>query len=143
MESESLKHNADLAPLYEYFWSLGYIDLDEKCGPDSCGGELAETAAEVYLYFPTTGGWRIEELLATIKYLCPAAEHASLLQDAAHLFATAQPIIEDASKLAAIGSGMPEIGPVAAGTATLLDVLAKLKITSVPRLMTIGGPCRR
>src|SRR5579863_791495 len=48
-------------------WSLGYIDLDGNCGPDSWGGELADTAAEVYLYFPTTGGWQIEELLATIN----------------------------------------------------------------------------
>jgi hypothetical protein len=132
MENESPNHNTDLAPLYEYFWSIGFVDLDRKCGPETWGGELADTAAEVYLYFPTTGGWRIKELLATIKYLCPAAEHSSLLQEAADLFATAQPIIEDASKLAAIGSGLPEIGPVAASAATLLDVLAKLKITSVP-----------
>ena len=131
-ENEGLKQGTNLAPLYEYYWSLGYIDLDKKCGPDSWGGELADTAAEVYLYFPTTGGWRIEELLATIKYLCPAMEHASLLQNAAHMFAAAQPMVEDASKLAAIGSGVPGVGLIAASTATLLDVIAKLKVTSVP-----------
>jgi hypothetical protein len=131
-ENEGLKQGTNLAPLYEYYWSLGYIDLDRQCGPDSWGGELADDAAEVHLYFPSTGGWRIEELLATIKYLCPAKEHASLLQDAAHMFATAQPIVDDASKLAAIGSGLPGGGPIAASTATLLDVIAKLKVTSVP-----------
>jgi hypothetical protein len=128
----SSKAGTNLAPMYEYYWNLGYIDLDKQCGPDRWGGELADTAAEVHLYFPTTGGWRIEELVATIKYLCPAKEHASLLQDAAHMFATAQPIVEDASKLAAIGSALPGVGPIAASTATLLDVLAKLKVTSVP-----------
>jgi hypothetical protein len=131
-ENGSLTRCTNLAPLYEYYWSLGYIDLDGKCGPHSWGGELADTAAEVHLYFPTTGGWRIEELLATIKYLCPAREHASLLQEAAHMFAAAQPIVEDASKLAGVGSMLPGVGPIAASTATLLDVIARLKVTSVP-----------
>jgi hypothetical protein len=131
-ENEAVRRCTNLAPLYEYYWSLGYIDLDGKRGPGSWGGELVDTAAEVTLYFPTSGGWRVEELLATIKYLCPAKEHTSLLQEAAHMFATAQPIVEDASKLATIGSGLPGVGPIAAGTATLLDVIAKLKVTSVP-----------
>jgi hypothetical protein len=131
-EGEDLRRTTNLVPMYEYYWSLGYIDLDEKCGPDSWGGDLADTAAEVYLYFPTVGGWQIEELLATLKYLCPAKEHASLLQDAAHMFAAAQPIVDDASKLAAVGSGLPGVGPIAASTATLLDVIARLKVTSVP-----------
>jgi hypothetical protein len=131
-EGKDLTRSTNLAPLYEYYWSLGYIDLDGSCGPDSWGGELADTAAEVYLYFPTVGGWQIEELLATIKYLCPGREHASILQDAAHLYAAAQPIVEDASKLAAVGSGLPGVGPIAGSTASLLDVIARLKLTSVP-----------
>jgi hypothetical protein len=48
------------------------------------------------------------------------------------MFAAAQPIVDDASKLAAIGSGLPGVGPIAASTATLLDVIARLKVTSVP-----------
>jgi hypothetical protein len=83
------------------------------------------------LYFPTNGGWRIEELLATIKYLCPGREHSSLLQDAAHMFSTAQPIVDDASKLAA-ASGVPGVGLLAASTASLLDTIGRLKLTSVP-----------
>jgi hypothetical protein len=135
-EGNDLTRTTNLAPLYEYYWSLGYVDLDGKCGPSSWGGELADTAAEVYLYlyFPTVGGWQIEELLATVKYLSPAREHASLLRDAAHLFVAAQPIVDDASKLAAAGSGLPGVGPIAASTATLLDVIARLKVTSVPPL---------
>jgi hypothetical protein len=131
-EGKDLQRTTNLVPLYEYYWSLGYIDLDGKCGPNSWGGELADTAAEVYLYFPTVGGWQIEELLATVKYLCPAREHSSLLKDAAHLFAAAQPIVDDASKLAGVGRGLPGVGPIAASTATLLDVIARLKVTSVP-----------
>src|SRR5262249_27312591 len=107
-------------------------DLDGKCGPSAWGGELAETAAEVYLYFPTAGGWRAEEMLATIKYLCPGREHASILQNAAHMFSTVQPIVEDASKLAEAGAVLPDGGRVAASTARLLDTITRLKITSVP-----------
>lgn len=130
-ENGSLKQCTNLVPLYEYYWSVGYIDADGKRGPGPRGRNLADTAAEVYLYFPTTGGWRVQELVATIKYLCPGREHASILRDAAHTFATAQPIVEDASKLAA-RSGLPGVGPIAASTATLLDVIARLKVTSVP-----------
>lgn len=127
-EQQGLKEGARLAPLYEYCWTLGHLDDDRK----HTWGELAEKAAEVYLYFPSTGGWRIQELVATVKYLCPAREHASLLQEAAHMFATAQPIIEDASKLAAGAAWIPGAGIAATGTAALLDTIAKLKITSVP-----------
>jgi hypothetical protein len=130
-EQHGLKEGARLAPLYEYCWSLGYLDDDTKHSSESWGN-LAETAAEVYLYFPSAGGWRIQELVATVKYLCPAREHASLLQEAAHMFATAQPIIEDASKLAGSAAWVPGVGMAATGTAALLDTIAKLKVTSVP-----------
>jgi hypothetical protein len=131
-EGDGFKRATSLAPVYEYYWSIGYIDLDGKCGPDNWGGEPGDTAAEVYLYFPTVGGWQVEELIATIKYLCPAKEHSSIIQSAAHMFAAAQPIVEDASKLAAAGSVVPGAGPIAASTATLLDVIARLKVTSIP-----------
>jgi hypothetical protein len=126
-----LKQCINFAPLYEYYWSLGFVDLDGKCGPGTWGGELAQTAAEVYLYFPTTGGWRVEELLATIKYLCPSREHTSHLQGAADMFSTAKPIVEDVSKLASVGSMLPGVGPIAASSAVLLNAIARLKITSV------------
>jgi hypothetical protein len=132
-EHQGLKEGARLAPLYEYCWNLGCLDDDDMEHATEGWGDLADTAAEVYLYFPTAGGWRVEELVATVKYLCPAREHTSLLQEAAHMFATAQPIIEDVSKLASASSALaPGIGPAATGTAALLDTIAKLKLTSVP-----------
>jgi hypothetical protein len=130
-EDPGLKQCINFAPLYEYYWSLGFVDLDGKCGPGTWGGELAQTAAEVYFYFPTTGGWRVEELVATVKYLCPSREHASHLQDAANMFSTAKPMVEDASKLASVGSMLPGVGPIAASSAVLLNAIARLKITSV------------
>jgi hypothetical protein len=130
-EQHGLKEGARLAPLYEYCWSLGYLDGETKHTSENWGN-LADIAAEVYLYFPSVGGWRIQELVATVKYLCPAREHASLLQEAAHMFATARPIIEDASKLAGSAAWIPDVGMAATGTAALLDTIAKLKITSVP-----------
>lgn len=130
-KGEASRHSSNLAPVYEYYWSLGYIEHDKKNGPPSWSGDPGGTAAEIYLYFPTTGGWRAEELLATVKYLCPGREHSSLLQNAAHIFSTAQPIVEDASKLAA-ATGVPGVGLIAGSTAALLDVVGRLKLTSIP-----------
>src|SRR5690242_1665805 len=111
-ENEISRHSTNLAPLYEYYWSLGYVDIDKKCGPAGWGGNPKETAAEVYMYFPTTGGWWIQELVATVKYLIPGTEHLSVLKHVADLFATAQPIVEDVSKIASAGSGLPGVGPI-------------------------------
>lgn len=127
-EDAGLLRCTNFAPLYEYYWSLGFVDLDGKCGPDTWAGELTQTAAEVYFYFPTTGGWRVEELLATIKYLCPSKEHTSHLKDAADMFATAAPIVDDVSKLVSV---VPGIGTIAASSSILLDAIARPKITSV------------
>ena len=70
-------------------------------------------------------------MLATIKYLCPSREHLSHLKDAAEMFSAAKPIVEDASKLASVGSMLPGVGPIAASSAVLLNTIARLKITSV------------
>lgn len=65
------------------------------------------------------------------KYLCPSREHLSHLKDAAEMFSAAKPIVEDASKLASVGSMLPGVGPIAASSAVLLNTIARLKITSV------------
>ena len=36
--SQGSAHRTNIAPLFEYYWSLGYIDLDGECGPESWGG---------------------------------------------------------------------------------------------------------
>ena len=51
-EDAGLRQCTNFAPLYEYYWSLGFVDLDGKCGPGTWGGELAETAAEVLFLLP-------------------------------------------------------------------------------------------
>jgi hypothetical protein len=66
-----------------------------------------------------------------VKYLCPGRDHSSLLQDAAQIFSTAQPIVDDAAKLAA-ATGVPGVGLIAGSTAALLDTVGRLKLTSVP-----------
>lgn len=37
-EDAGLKQCINFAPLYEYYWSLGFVDLDGKCGPGTWGG---------------------------------------------------------------------------------------------------------
>jgi hypothetical protein len=47
------------------------------------------------------------------------------------MFSAAKPIVEDASKLASVGSMLPGVGTIAASSAVLLNTVARLKITSV------------
>src|SRR5258708_5378711 len=67
------------APIYEYWWTIGHPGrphemkywwdgLGRDPGSDDLWENLDETAARVYLFFPLGGGWRIKELVATVKY---------------------------------------------------------------------------
>jgi len=91
----------------------------------------SDPAARVYMFFPVSGGWRIKELTATVKYLSPVPKQQSLWEKAAQEWQVLSPIVQDASTLAdAIG---PEVGVPVQGAAKTLDALAKLKITSLPQ----------
>jgi len=66
-------------PIYEYWWTIGHPGQ----GPEhhhlwpgrpkdqSLWKKLDNPVARVYLYFPVHAGWRIKELVATVKYLSP------------------------------------------------------------------------
>lgn len=116
------------APVYEYWWTIGHLGNWD----DSFWGQLEDPAARVYLYFPVWGGWRIKEIVAAVKYLSPTADQQSAWNMAAQDWQALQPIVVSASQLAtALGSG---VGTAAAGAASLLSVIAKLTINSVPQV---------
>lgn len=50
------------------------------------------------------------------------------------MFASAQPIVEDVSKLASVGSMLPGVGPIAASSAVLLNAISRLVLAVVLRL---------
>ncbi len=114
------------APVYEYWWTIGHLGHWD----DSFWGQLEDPAARVYVYFPVWGGWRIKEVVAAVKYLSPTADQQSSWNAAVKDWQALQPIVADASQLA---TALGPAGTAAGGAASLLSVIAKLKINSVPQ----------
>ena len=131
------------APIYEYWWTIGHPGhgaqhggmLDRLLGPKNLWERLADPAARVYLFFPLGGGWRVKELVATVKYLSPLPHEHSFMAKAAEEWQTLAPIAEGASKLmSAAGSVAVPGGAVLGKSAKMLDGLARTKLGSVPQV---------
>ena len=131
------------APVYEYWWTIGHPGHPEHRGgfleraarPKSLWQRLADPAARVYVYFPLGGGWRVKELIATVKYMSPVAHEQSFSEKAAKDWQTIQPLVQGASTLAsAVGSAGVLAGGVANQSAKVLGGLAQLKLDSVPQV---------
>jgi hypothetical protein len=129
-------------PIYEYWWTLGHAGAApqrRRLWPMRktevpTWRKLHDVAAHVYLYFPLNSGWRIKELVATVKYLRPVADHQkSLSQAAAREWTKVQPLMEGTGELASKLGVIPGVGSVAAGAAPILSALAKLNVGSVPQ----------
>jgi hypothetical protein len=89
----------------------------------------------VYLYFPLGGGWRVNELVATIKYMSPVAHEQTFWEKAAQDWQTIQPLVQGASTLASTaGAAGVVAGGVAGQSAKILGGLAQLKLDSVPQV---------
>lgn len=131
----------DSTPIYEYWWTIGHAGQapehhhlwPERPSENPIWNKLEDIAARVYLYFPISSGWRIKELVATVKYLSPVHDQASWSTAAAEEWTKIQPLMEDAGNLASKLGPIPGVGTVAAGAAPILSTLAKLKIGSVPQ----------
>jgi hypothetical protein len=123
-------------PTYEYRWTIGHPGghrHTEHLWPlrkrsEDLWEELEEPAARAYIFFPQSGGWRIEEVLATVKYLRPVYEQEKLTQQAAETFQKISPYVEDISKLAGL---VPN--PAFTAASSLLGTVAKLQLNDVPR----------
>jgi len=71
---------AQAAPIYEYWWTVGHGGFSEHREHfwDHLGAQAQdhdiwhdlndETAARVYVFFPIDAGWRVKELISTVKY---------------------------------------------------------------------------
>ncbi len=126
------KNVAD-APVYEYWWTIGHpgapeehrhwFDEKQERRPWQ---EVADPAVRVYVYFPVSAGWRVNEIVATLKYLSPVPEQSTWLETASRDFQAVQPLLANASSVAELVPG--------AGTASKwLSTIAKLQISSLPQ----------
>ncbi len=140
--------------IYEYFWTIGisqclYDRLFLLHTKGNKALRLAETelgkaeqtvktevdkvlqqdepGAEVTLYFPLSGGWRIYEVVSTIRYLRPLPHQENLVDEVTHYWQTVGPVVDSVA-----GFLGHLAGPASAVSSTLLHSLAKLPITSLP-----------
>lgn len=130
------------APVYQYWWTLGHpgaaAHRQQWGGLLGGRGEAADpgtppwerlrddVAARVYLYFPIGGGWRIREIIATVKYLTPVHQQESWWAQAGQELKLLQPLVTDAGDIAGLVPG-------GATTSRWLQTISKLQIGSVPQ----------
>jgi len=124
-------------PIYEYWWTIGHAGnkpehphLFEGRAKQDLWRRLEDVAARVYLYFPISGGWRVQELAASAKYLSPVQHQADWTEKASQEWQRMQPILAGAGQAA---SALGVVGAIAAGAAPILSAIAKLQLGSVPQ----------
>ncbi len=134
--------SAQGAPIYEYWWTIGHTGAsahhghlwehsDDSPSTETLWHDLNDVAARLYLFFPISAGWRVKELVATVKYLTPIHNQVSLTEKAHKTWAAASPLVGDVGHVA--GALTPIAGPAAVGASALLSALAKVQINSVPQ----------
>jgi hypothetical protein len=127
-------------PIYEYWWTIGHggskphhRHLFEARAKLELWERLEDVAARVYLYFPVSGGWRVQELAASAKYLSPVQHQSDWTTKAAEDWQRMQPILAGAGQAASALGVVPGVGTAAAGAAPILSAMAKLQVGSVPQ----------
>jgi hypothetical protein len=128
------------APVYEYWWTIGHggtkpehRHLFENRKKVNLWHRLEDIAARVYLYFPISGGWRMQELVASAKYLSPVSRQSDWTEKAAAEWQRMQPILAGAGQAASALGVVPGVGTVAAGAAPILSAMSKLQVGNVPQ----------
>jgi hypothetical protein len=127
------------APIYEYWWTIGHPGRSNEMrhwwdvtrrdpSADDLWENLEDMAARVYLYFPLGAGWRIKELVATVKYLSPALKGVTWWSKVAEDWQAVAPVVQGMSSVASLAP-IPGAGSAAA----LLSSIAKMQINSVPQ----------
>jgi hypothetical protein len=127
-------------PVYEYWWTVGHgghgplhHHLFDDHAHEPIWESLADPAGRVYLYFPIHGGWRVKELVATVKYLNPALDQKTWTAKIADELKSLEPAAATVgAAVAPVLSPVPVAGPLIAGSSPYLSALAKMKADSVP-----------
>lgn len=127
------------APVYEYWWTLGHpgtapqpppaqgdIMAPPNRGDRKVWQDLQDIAARVYLYFPVSRGWRVREIIATVKYLTPVHQQQSWWAQAGADLKLLTPLVGDAGDIAGLIPG-------GATVSKWLETISKLQIASVPQ----------
>jgi hypothetical protein len=116
-------------PIYEYFWTIGISDhlLNQFSHNDTDKLWHHSAGAKVSVYFPLKHGWRVEEVLASVKYVRPLPHQDDLVKKVTEYWNIVAPGVGKAAEFIE----HLDIPGVSMG-ATLIDTLAKAPITSLP-----------
>jgi hypothetical protein len=132
--------DTNATPVYEYWWTIGHggsrpqhPHLFEGREKLDLWHRLEDIAARVYLYFPISGGWRVQELAASAKYLRPVQHQSEWTDKAAAEWQRLQPILAGASQAAGVLTAVPGVGIAAASMAPVLSAVSKLQLGAVPQ----------
>lgn len=107
--------------IYQYWWTIGHDG-----GNQTFWSRLQDDpAARVYMYFPLDKGWRIKELVATVKYLQPYLERLSPWERIAN---DLQNVVVPAA--AGVGGVVSAIPPLA-GAGAALSAIGKVQVNSI------------
>jgi hypothetical protein len=130
-------------PVYEYWWTIGHGGhgplphhlLGDRSG-EPVWERLADPAGRVYLYFPVHAGWRVKELVATVKYLNPVQDQQNWTARISDELRLLEPAVSGAASVGAAVAPelafVPAVGPLLAGAGPYLSAIAKMKAGSVP-----------
>jgi hypothetical protein len=84
------------------------------------------------MFFPTTGRWRVKEVVANITFLTPIRNTHELWQKISDDLTLLSPLIEDAGNLSSVVPG-------GSATASILSTLSKFTVASVPQTIVLCG----
>jgi hypothetical protein len=87
----------------------------------------------VYVYFPISGGRRVQELAASAKYLRPVQHQSEWTDKAAAEWQRFQPILAGASEAAGVLTAVPGVAIAAASMAPVLSAVSMLQLGAVPQ----------
>ena len=134
--ADSLLQTAVATPIYEYFWTIGISEnvrdrLSSKHlhvgNPGNLIPKHDDWGAEVWLCFPLTVGWRVYEVVATVRHLKPLPHVDNLIEKVADYWKTVAPVVNEA---ATVNKYLPY--PGSAITSNFLSMLTRLQITAIP-----------
>lgn len=127
---EEMPKNVTSVPIYQYWWTIGHSEdfVLAETFPYLVSQSLEESAlaATVSLYFPSSGGWRIKELLPTVRYLKPVHEQIHMWQKVGEVWSSIAPLLAGAATLPL------KMDPLTAIPMALLPSIAKLHVNTVP-----------
>ena len=129
---DEIPQNITSVPVYQYWWTIGHA-ADVHVAEDPALMHLfsheqdeSATCVTVSLYFPTSGGWRIKELLPTVRDLKPFHEQLNMWQEASKIWNDISPLLTGVATLP-----LRTINPLTAIPLALLPSFSKLHINTV------------